>query len=53
MATNELDRLVKVTDALGGVATTVWDPAGNNLIATVNPLGKRTSYGYDLADRLE
>jgi RHS repeat-associated protein len=42
--------LQTVTDPLGHVTTSIYDPSGNRrLLATVNVLNQRTSYAYDAA----
>jgi YD repeat-containing protein len=40
-----LNRVTKVTDALGGVATTVYDAVGN-VTQRVDQLGHTTTYTY-------
>jgi RHS repeat-associated protein len=44
------NRLVSVTDPLGGVSRTEYDAAGR-VVAQVDPLGRRTSFSYDALGR--
>ncbi len=46
-----LNRLTKLTDALGKETTFSYDPAGN-LLSTTDPTGNTKAYTYDALDRL-
>ena len=48
---DELDRLVEVTDALGGVTRYAWDRLGNRLEVT-DPAGKSWRFAYDALGRV-
>ena len=45
------NRLVAVTDPLGGISRTEYD-VGGRVTAMIDPLGRRSSYSYDLLSRL-
>jgi len=42
---------IRSTDPLGRITTSVFDTT-NRLAATIDPLGQRTSFSYDLRDEL-
>ncbi|MGE3376456.1 MAG: SMP-30/gluconolactonase/LRE family protein [Vicinamibacteria bacterium] len=47
---DDLDRPVAVTDAIGAVRQSVFDPE-SNLVRSIDPLGKTTYFTFDLAGR--
>jgi YD repeat-containing protein len=48
---DKLNRVIQITDPLGGLTTAVFDAAGNQT-ALVDPLGNRTSFVFDVLNRV-
>ena len=46
------NRMVEMTDAAGGVSSTVYDKVGN-VVALVDALGRTSTHSYDALNRLE